>query len=128
MSHHEPQVPETTQQHDAEDEGIAYGKVVGVGVVSLVIFAIGILWSTQILHTSTKEFAPTGINELPKPRHTYEVGMVNVAPFEGDRRAADKIAAQRKHLSSYGWVDKKKGVIHVPVEKVIEQMVRENGR
>jgi hypothetical protein len=31
-----------------------------------------------------------------------------------------------KRLSSYGWVDRQKGIIHLPVERAMEQMVSES--
>lgn len=34
---------------------------------------------------------------------------------------------QRKHLESYGWVDKEHGVAHVPIEKAMHDVATQRG-
>lgn len=39
------------------------------------------------------------------------------------REELDAKAAER--LEGYGWIDKEKGIVHIPVERAIELMLRE---
>ena len=49
----------------SEDE-IAYGKVIGVGVVSLAVFALSIFWSARILSRETEKVEQaTGVTHRP---------------------------------------------------------------
>jgi hypothetical protein len=119
---------QTTHDTEAEGERVQYGKVLVISVVSLFIFAIGILWSVQIQRDTEKELAPFGHQELPHPPDTYEVGMVNMRLFSNDVRTEEKLRDQRKRLSAHGWSDKQKQLVHVPINQVMEQMVTEAGQ
>ena len=35
---------------------------------------------------------------------------------------------QMRQLQSYGWIDRDKGIIHVPIERAIDQLVSQKGK
>ncbi|CAI9084776.1 hypothetical protein A7K93_04350 [Candidatus Methylacidiphilum fumarolicum] len=39
-------------------------------------------------------------------------------------RLADQLEAKKK-LSSYGWIDKEKRIVHIPIEEAMEKVVKE---
>jgi hypothetical protein len=106
--------------HESED-AIDYTKVIAVGVISLIAFALGTVWAVGILHHETeKAHAATGVPRAPdlgKP----EIGIVDQVLFEGDNRLARWRADRAARLNGYGWVDRSKGIVHVPIESAIEQ-------
>jgi len=105
--------------HQSEDH-IAFGKVITVGVVSLVLFAAGIMWSSAILHRDTKRAEEaTGLARQPTLGKA-EIGIVDQVPFNGDHRLADWRQERAARLNSYGWVDRAKGIAHVPIERALE--------
>lgn len=98
--------------------------VVGVGVVSLVLFAIAALgaWVIQEVYRSYLE-KQHGV-AFPPAVGMQEVGIVDQAHFDEDRRLEKWQAEQKQRLSSYGWVDRGRQLIHVPIERAMEEYVR----
>jgi hypothetical protein len=106
--------------HDASDE-IAYGKVIAVGVVSLVIFAASTVWAAWILsHETKKNEQATGAIYRPTRVTEEEIGIVDQVPFSIDTRLHRWRAAHDARLNGYGWVDRGKGIAHVPIERAME--------
>jgi hypothetical protein len=106
--------------HESED-AIDYKKVIMVGVISLIAFTLGTVWAVGILHHETeKAHATTGVPrepELGKP----EIGIVDQVLFEGDHRLATWRAERAARLNGYGWVDRSKGIVHIPIERAIDE-------
>jgi hypothetical protein len=108
--------------HESEDQ-IAFGKVILVGVFSLVTFVAGILWSAAILHRDTKRAEEsTGLAAQPVLGKA-EIGIVDQVPFNGDHRLADWRRERAARLNGYGWIDRGRGIAHVPIERALEAAV-----
>jgi hypothetical protein len=106
--------------HGGEDE-IAYGKVIGVGVVSLAIFALSILWASRILSRETeRNEEATGVTHRPARVEQEEIGIVDQVPFSVDKRLHRWKAEHAARLNGYGWVDRSKGIAHMPIEQAMD--------
>jgi hypothetical protein len=117
MSQHGHEEPHGQQ---AEDE-IQYGKIVKVGVVSLIIFAIATVWAAIILSKQTKHVhEESGEAIRPAEIGRSEIGIVDQVPFITDHRLESWRAERAARLNGYGWVDKAKGIAHVPIEKALD--------
>jgi hypothetical protein len=110
---------------DLEDKNLPYRKIVGVGLASIVIFGLSILWSTSLLRSAEREMQPAGPPPLPKGVNQYEVGIVNQRLFSLDQRAAQKRLQQMNRLNTYGWLDKQAGIVHIPVDVAMDMLVQE---
>ena len=110
---------------DLEDKNLPYRKIVGVGVASVVIFGLSILWSTSLLRSAEKEMQPAGPPPIPLGVNQYEVGIVNQRMFSLDQRAAQKRVQQMNRLNTYGWLDRQAGVVHIPVDVAMDMLVQE---
>jgi hypothetical protein len=110
-----------------EEDRIAIGTIILTGVISLALFGVGALWSVSIQRDMMKSIVTQphiyGPTEAGKP----EVGLVYQTPFYKSHYAADKVTEKRVPLDHYGWVDKKAGVVHIPVGTAIEQYVAQAG-
>jgi hypothetical protein len=105
--------------HKSEDE-IDYAKVIGVGVVSLAIFAVSTWWAASILRSETKKNEQaTGATHRPLRVTEEEIGIVDQVPFSVDNRLHRWRAAHNGRLNGYGWVDRSKGIAHVPIEQAL---------
>jgi hypothetical protein len=110
--------------HKAEDDEIAYGKVILVGVVSLGIFALSTVWAAKILsHETQKVHEATGEPQRPPRVEQEEIGIVDQVPFAVDKRLHRWKAEQSAKLNGYGWVDRSKGIAHVPIEQAMDAVV-----
>lgn len=112
-----PHNPAASGQDDVD-----YGKVVGVGVASLIIFALSIAWSGHLFHSKVRDTeAETGrAREFDRTRH--EIGIVDQVPFVSDKRLPEWRAERAKVLSSYGWVDRSKGTVRIPIEEAMAKV------
>src|SRR5450432_195169 len=109
--------------HSAGSNAMNLGKIVLVGVVSLLLFAVGIVWAYRIMVARQAEVEGQGLARVPTEIGKPEIGIVDQVPFSIDHRLEVWKANNRKHLSSYGWVDRAKGVVHIPIERAMEQVI-----
>jgi len=114
----------THNNYENGSDEIDFPKVIGVGVLSLIIFAGGTIWAVSIFHRETaRAHATSGPARNPVMLGQPEIGIVDQALFEGDHRLADWRAERKARLNGYGWVDRSKGVAHVPIEKAMDEVL-----
>ncbi|HZX67222.1 MAG TPA: hypothetical protein VFE76_17595 [Myxococcales bacterium] len=129
MSHEPSHSVEHLPPPEAQaEEAIASGKVLLVGIIALVVFGGAAFWSTQIWRQTRFGLEPTGPVAPGAEIGKAEIGIVDQTPFETVRTAERTRDEQHKQLQSYGWIDRDKGVIHVPIDKAIDQLVSEKGK
>jgi len=113
--------PTTPHDPHKSDDEIAYGKVILVGVVSLAIFALSTVWAAVILSRETKKVEEvTGQTHRPPKVEQEEIGIVDQVPFATDTRLHRWRAEHDAKLNGFGWIDRSKGVAHVPIERAME--------
>jgi hypothetical protein len=109
----------------AEDD-INIKKIVAVGVVSLVVFALSAVVAHVILRGDEAELQRRGVAPMIRGMaQRDEVGIVDSVPFDADARLERWRAEKAKAITSYGWVDRKKGLIHIPVEEAMKELIRQ---
>lgn len=110
-----------------EADRIVWPKVIAVAVATLVGFAIAIGFADGLLRNGTDAMRQQrGLAPVPKAL-AFEQGIVNQRPFVLDPRAAITRDAQLKYLHSYGWVDRKAKLIHIPIDKAMEMYLAQQG-
>jgi hypothetical protein len=116
--------------HDAHSSGgeadhnkIDFKKVIAVGVVSLIIFAIASWWAASILHSERAALGPRIEWKAPTALGNAEIGIVDQVPFEGDQRLTRWQTERADWLNQYGWVDRARGVVHIPIDRAMEEIV-----
>jgi hypothetical protein len=130
MSHEPSHSTEHLPPPEAQaDEHISGFKVVAVGVISLIVFGAATVWSARILDRTAKTLSPAGPLPVGKEIGKAEIGIVDQTPFETTRGAAQYRREALQRLNSYGWVDPQRGLIHVPIDKAIDQLLpQEQGK
>jgi hypothetical protein len=118
--------------HEPADHeaGINVRMVVVVGAASLVAFVICTVVAALIMNRMDADYAAAG-GPPPDPRAVKErhdeIGIVEQIPFDADRRLELWQARMAKRLAGYGWVDRGKGIIHIPIERAMEEVVQKAG-
>jgi hypothetical protein len=110
-------------EHAPGADGINLGKIVVIGFASLALFAAGIVWSYQLMIGRQGEIQAQGLARRPQEIGKPEIGIVDQVPFAIDHRLEVWKAANAKHLSSYGWIDRAKGIAHMPIEQAMDQVI-----
>jgi hypothetical protein len=103
-------------------DAVDYGKVIGVGVASLVIFAISIWWAATIWHGAMADAEAKGGRAREFDRTRSEIGIVDQVPFSNDKRLPAWRAERARALDTYGWIDKANGVVHIPIEAAMDKV------
>jgi hypothetical protein len=109
-------------------ETVATGKIVLVGLIALLVFGGATVWSTRIWRETRTRLEPTGPVAPGTEIGKAEIGIVDQPQFENIRTAERTRAEQLEQLESYGWIDRDKGIIHVPIDKAIDQLLSEKGK
>jgi hypothetical protein len=109
-----------------EGDGIDIKKIVLVGAASMAIFALSAVVAYIILRHDTAAFDERGRPPVPSKIGKDEIGIVDQPEFDGDRRLEEWKAVKQHRLNHYGWVDRKKNLIHIPIDQAIDQVVAES--
>jgi hypothetical protein len=102
----------------AEKENLPFGKIVLIGVTTLAFFALGCIWVRVYQQHRRADLG--GMPPVPEVLGKAQIGIVNQRVFPLERSAQEKREIEEHQLSSYGWVDRKEGVIHVPIERAMD--------
>jgi hypothetical protein len=108
----------------SEEDRISTGRILLVGIASLILFFLGSL--------ATVTFFNAVRAERPGPPIPPEIGSSKIAMleqqlFDRSRRGAIDRTAREERLRSYGWVDPRQGVVHIPVDRAME-LIAEGAR
>jgi hypothetical protein len=122
MSTHPPHGHDDHEHGGDAGDAIDFTKVIWVGVISLAIFAVGVVWAARILKSETAMLEETRGRSKAVEVGRTEIGIVDLVPFNGDKRLGVWKAGLAQRLGSYGWVDKAKGIVHIPIDTAMDQV------
>jgi len=103
----------------AEPDRIRTWTIVAVGVGSLLLFLVASLVTVGWMGKARGEMNP-GWPSFPAEAGKGKVGMLEQQLFESSNRAQVLRERQEQRLHSYGWVDKEKGTVHIPIERAVD--------
>jgi hypothetical protein len=110
------------EEHVGSDE-MNLKKIIAVGVVSLVVFAVGIICAYFLMVGQRAEIRQAGAERPRTELGKAEIGIVDQVLFSSDNRIEIWRAEHKKRLESYGWIDKAKGVAHIPIDQAMAKVV-----
>ena len=106
-----------------EPEGIQTGKMllIASGTLAVFILAVWGVWGLQVLFgAALPDAAPP---EVTRPR----IGIPDQRDFRLTPRGDLLRERDLQALESYGWVQADAGRIHIPVERAMDELAREQG-
>jgi hypothetical protein len=101
----------------SEEDRIHTGKIVWVGVAALVVFFIAAVGTTTYFNRTV---AARPKLALPAEVGQSKIGMVEQQLFELALRGENDRKARLRKLGAYGWMDREKGLAHMPIERAME--------
>ncbi len=114
----------TTHLVRAEEDRISTGRIVAVGIASLLLFFLASLAATRMMARDRAALLPEGPPPAPAEIGRAKIGLLEQQPFERTRTGPEWKAEQRRRLDGYGWVDRKEGVAHIPVDRAMDLVVQ----
>lgn len=121
--------PRTESLRAAEAHGPGHGKVRSeedripsvpillVGVGALVVFFLASFATLSFLRVKEGD---RPLLPVPQELGQSKIGLVEQQLFESSTRGRRDHEARLERLGSYGWVDRKQGVVHLPIERAME--------
>ncbi|HEX7488748.1 MAG TPA: hypothetical protein VF341_07570 [Anaeromyxobacteraceae bacterium] len=104
----------------AEEDWVPSRRIVLVGVASLVLFFVGSLAAGLALRALRRELNPDGPPALPSEAGKAKIGMVEQRLFENANQGSAWRAQAEQRLRSTGWVDRQKGIVHIPIDRAMD--------
>jgi hypothetical protein len=93
-----------------------------------VVFIASAIIAWWILKQDTDKYVARGVApEVRGLAKREEAGIIDFVPFDADQRLEKWQQKTAKALTSYGLVDRKNGVIHIPIDEAIKDVVRQAG-
>ncbi len=106
-----------------EEEGLPVVKVMIVGLVSMIVFALAVLvtaWGMGHVQQTQWPQGPAVVN--PTEVERLQTGMVKQDLFVLTKRAEQLKAEQLAQLQSYGWISRPHGIIHIPIDEAMQKV------
>lgn len=108
---------------EALPRGFVLGVLAAAGILSVLLCVAAYL----LLRLREGQLRPSRSfpeAQLPAP---HEVSNVLAAPFEVPEPMASLKERQRTLVGRYGWVDRDKRIVRIPVRRAMELLVRRSG-
>ncbi len=113
-------------QAPSNEDDVDMRKIVSVGAVSMVIFAISAVAAYLILNGDRAKLRAGGEAKPGKLIGQAEIGIVDQVPFDIDDRLEIWRADKARRLAGYGWVDRRQGIVHVPIEQAMDEVIKKS--
>jgi len=137
MSEHNPseeheRTPGVFHESDAFELRLIIKVGIGLAVVAAIVqFAVAwLLGGLERHHTVPPDRVPELVKEdaaLPLGLRVAKVPPPHLEGIERDNSPSNIAAARRQaeeQIGRYGWIDREKGIVRIPVEKAMEQVLR----
>lgn len=108
----------------AEVDVVPSRRIVLVGVAALVVFFVGSLTAALGMRTLRRELNPQGPAPLPSEAGRAKIGMVEQRLFEHANQGPAWRAQAQRRLGSTGWVDRQRGLAHIPIDRAMDRVVK----
>jgi hypothetical protein len=116
-----------------EPDDVPVGRVLRVGLWGVAVTVVCIWLSAIFLHNMQADVPAPAEHTARLNGDTKGIGILELALFwaRGLRPdgAAQKLrAAKEAELRSYGWIDEKAGIIHIPIERAYDRVIDNYGQ
>ena len=107
------------------EEGIAWFGVIGTGLAAILLFALATFVVYRYMGHREKLLQAGGSLPIPAQMGRAEIGIVDQVPFDVTRALQAYRQERIERLSSWGWMDRKQGTIHIPIERAMDLVLEE---
>jgi hypothetical protein len=110
-----------------EPEALPSAKVAGVLIATLAIFSLSsaVVFWLERAWSHGRTAGPSA--EVPDQAFAKKVNLLEQVPYSLVDETRRQRLAEHDRLSSYGWVDRARGIAHEPIDVAMDDLVREEG-
>jgi len=109
----------------AEPDRIGTPRILAVGAAALIFFAVASWFTIRYGYDRTRaEMLPDGPAAQPSEIGRNKIGIVEQRLFGLAVEPTEWRQQQVRRLHGFGWVDRKAGVIHVPIDEAMARVAR----
>ena|SRR5579883_1127108 len=108
------------ERRDVNARAILYLAIAFIIIAIILHFAVGLVWKEFAENQREQNFAPStfvGGRQFERPPQP-QLQVSDEADMERLR------AAQREELNSYGWFDRERGVVRIPIEQAMKTIAQ----
>jgi hypothetical protein len=108
-----------------EDDVVAGGRLATVGLVAIVVGAVGVLVAALVVYQVTGSLQPNASGPRgPQPGPTA-IARVLQTPIWDAEAGIDRRERQRRGLERLEWVNRRGGMARIPIEAAMDLVVKE---
>jgi hypothetical protein len=109
-----------------QEEDLMAGRAITLVATAVLLLTLAMcIWAGQLLAGYEREQRPSRrFPEARLPRPT-EAGGIEQETFGRVPQARIDREQQRRRLHGFGWVERERGVVHVPIDRAIDLYVAE---
>jgi len=111
-----------------EPDIISSAVLVRVAAVSVAVGAIGVSIAGIVLESTTGALRPDFAGPGGPRMAPGTLSQVEQTPIWEAKTASDLRQRQLRDLEGWGWVDRKKGLAHIPIEQAMEIVAEAGSR
>jgi hypothetical protein len=108
-----------------EDDTVSSGKVTAITVAGVVVTLAAVAISGAIVAAATRSLAPAKGVANVAPR---QIAGIHQTMIERDRHGWEQRERQRRSLELYRWVDRKRGIAQIPIERAMQVLADDDAR
>ncbi len=112
------------QGHEIRDLPLRGILLFFIGLIIMGAIALAITTTVEILSSKqggiTFQYPPAGLANAPQPTLPPEPRLEDVP----GQNYQDLLSKQDAQLNSYGWIDQKTGVVHIPIDRAIDLLLQ----
>src|SRR5207253_8903865 len=97
----------------------------GTAVASVLISSVAPFVAYRYQDQREKFLQHVGPRPVPAQMGQAEIGIVDQVPFDITRAAQAYRKDEIERLSRWGWIDRKQGSVHMPIDRAMDLVVRE---
>ena len=118
----DPSHPSATR---AEPDRIGTPRILAVGAAALILFAVAAWFTIHYGYERTRaEVLPDGPAAPPAEIGLNKIGIVEQRLFSLAVEPAEWRQQQVHRLHTWGWVDRKAGIVHAPIDEAMARVAR----
>jgi len=115
------------RRHEARAPHLRNVVIIAISVVVMIVFC---LTTVEILihdfsqRRAMQSMLPYGIIAAPNLKPLERFPWPNLQMDDDHAEMTALLAGQRKKLTSYGWINRSNGIVHIPISRAMDLILR----